>query len=264
MERQNKSLLLHAFPSLLHVVSSYVSLLGTSWTFNMNLYRSFGNLLEAYVSDGMPFSSSDWQTPTWSLSSDATTPASTPASTPDMGVNLRSASEDSGFEVTPTSLDSSTLSAGHPELIPVSVATDREERRLTPDPALTSARSSFSSFSSLYLPGSDADLAPVTRDRSMSLQHKVEQALLKLNPGQRHKTRSDSNPNPNAAAAPRRVPKKTMSLQRRPATVHVVQSESVAEERRPVHLLLRQVRRQRPRRPTSLYHDMLLTETPYR
>ena len=232
----------------------------------MNLYRSFGNLLEAYVSDGMPYSSSDLQTPTWTNSSDAATPASTPASTPDLGVSLRSTSEDSGFEITPTSLDSSLSSAGHPELVPVSVATDGEERTQTAGSALTSAlrssaRSSVSS-SVLYLPGSEDGLAPVTRDRSMSLQHKVEQALLKLNPGRR-KTRTDFNTNPSAAAAVRRLSRKTMSLPRRSAeTVRIVRSESVGEDRRPVHLLLRQAGRQRQGRPASLYHDMRLTETP--
>ncbi|CAL8387331.1 unnamed protein product [Boreogadus saida] len=237
----------------------------------MNLYRSFGNLMESYVSDGLPFSSWDGQMPSWTVSSDTTTPASTPASTPDMGVNLRSTSEDSGFEITPTSLDSSMSSAGHPELVPVSVAMDRGEQGLTPGSALTpgsvltpalrsSARSLFSA-SSLYLPGSDADLAPVTRDRSKSLQHKVEQALLKLNPGRR-KTNDGSSPDPNAAAAQRRVPRKTMSLPRSSSGLHMVRSESVSEVGRPVHLLLRQAGRQRQRRPASLYHDMRLAETP--
>lgn len=240
---------------------------------NMNLYRNFGNLLEAWVANGVPFSFSDEQTLTLSDTSNTTTPVSTQPSTPDLGINLRSESDDSGFEITTGSSDAadSLPSSGNPQLTPMSVLTDGEERGSpTPSSTLTSplrssARSSVSASSvSLFLPGDAAAAtaaAPVTRDRAMTLHHKVEQALLKITPSGR-KTRSDSNPNLYAAAH-RRVPKKTPSLPRHNTAVRIVRSESVSVAKTS-QLCLRPAwhqRSDRQRRPVSLYRDTRLTET---
>ncbi|XP_038589000.1 uncharacterized protein si:dkey-106l3.7 isoform X2 [Micropterus salmoides] len=139
----------------------------------MNLYRSFGNLMEAWISEGGQCSDSDCPK---KYDEDSPTPSS------DMGTNLRSESVDSGVE---TASSDTTLYPAHPAISCCALTENAETDTFTPEreverltaastsqsPVLLSSLPSSSSISSSCLCHSRA------QERSTTLHQKVEQAL---------------------------------------------------------------------------------------
>ncbi|KAM3600022.1 uncharacterized protein V6R79_015929 [Siganus canaliculatus] len=132
----------------------------------MNLYRSFGNLMEAWVAEGGQSSDSEW------LGNNGEDPP-TPSS--DLETNLRSASVDSGVETASSDMSFAATSC--------SVSTDNTEiEAFTPERVSAGASSSQSPAPSSPLPLSASSLSPqrslsVSRGGSAALYNKVEQAL---------------------------------------------------------------------------------------
>ncbi|XP_070780576.1 uncharacterized protein [Enoplosus armatus] len=137
----------------------------------MNLYRSFGNLMEAWVSEGGQCSDSEWL---GNNDEGSLTPSSV------MGTNLRSESVDSGVETasSDTSFPASSCSASTDNAEMDTFTPEREGDGLTPASTSQSPVPSSSSSSSSHLCPSRAQKG------STALHHKVEQML----------QRTDSNP----------------------------------------------------------------------
>ncbi|XP_049460760.1 uncharacterized protein si:dkey-106l3.7 isoform X3 [Epinephelus fuscoguttatus] len=136
---------------------------------DMNLYKSFGNLMEAWVSDG-----DLCLEPEWVRNNDEDLP--TPSS--DVGTNLRSESVDSGVET------ASSVTSFPPT--PCSISTDNAEMEaFTPEregltPASTSQSPVLSSPVPSPPPSSSPQLLPRRpQEDSTALHLKVEQALQK-------------------------------------------------------------------------------------
>ncbi|XP_042365621.1 uncharacterized protein si:dkey-106l3.7 [Plectropomus leopardus] len=134
----------------------------------MNLYRSFGNLMEVWVVDGGQCLDTEW------LENNGEDPP-TPFS--DVGTNLRSESVDSGVET------ASSVTSLPPT--PCSISTDNAEiEAFTPERGLTPASTSQSPvLSSPVLPSSSSSSPQLHPSRaqqsSPDLHLKVEQALQK-------------------------------------------------------------------------------------
>lgn len=132
----------------------------------MNLYRSFGNLLEAWVIEGSPCPDSEWL---GNNAEDSLTPSS------DMGTNLRSESVDSGVET--ASSDMSFLATSS------FVSTDNTDLFMAQSDGVTPASSSESPLLSSHLPSSSSSssLRPIRAEKESSAFHlKVEQALQRI------------------------------------------------------------------------------------
>ncbi|XP_041815638.1 uncharacterized protein si:dkey-106l3.7 isoform X2 [Chelmon rostratus] len=126
----------------------------------MNLYRSFGNLMEAWVSEGGQSSDSEWP---GNNDEDSPTPPS------DMGTNLRSESVDSGVETASSETSfpaNAEIEAFIPETEGLSPASTSQSPVLCSPPP-----SSSSSSSSPRLCPSRA------QEGSVALHQKLEQAL---------------------------------------------------------------------------------------
>ncbi|TKS84567.1 hypothetical protein D9C73_018665 [Collichthys lucidus] len=128
----------------------------------MNLYRSFGNLMEAWVSEGSQCLNDD----------DPPTPSS------DTGTNLRSESVDSGVETASSDASFPAISCSTDNTEIEIFTPEREDDSPTPastslSPALSSPASSLSSYSSVRLCPSRA------QEGSSILRQKVEQAILR-------------------------------------------------------------------------------------
>ncbi|XP_035524012.1 uncharacterized protein si:dkey-106l3.7 [Morone saxatilis] len=130
----------------------------------MNLYRSFGNLMEAWVSEGGQCSDSEWP---GNNEEDSPTPSS------DMGTNLRSESVDSGVETASSDFSflatSCSISRDNAEID--TFTPEVEGDRLTPASTSQSPVPSLSSSSSLRLCPSRA------QEGSAALSQKLEEAL---------------------------------------------------------------------------------------
>ncbi|XP_010734857.1 uncharacterized protein si:dkey-106l3.7 isoform X2 [Larimichthys crocea] len=127
----------------------------------MNLYRSFGNLMEAWVSEGSQCLNDD----------DPPTPSS------DTG-NLRSESVDSGVETASSDASFPAISCSTDNTEIEIFTPEREDDSPTPastslSPVLSSPASSLSSYSSVRLCPSRA------QEGSSILRQKVEQAILR-------------------------------------------------------------------------------------
>ncbi|KAM4634867.1 uncharacterized protein ACJ7VT_004138 [Polymixia lowei] len=229
----------------------------------MNLYRSFGNLLETWVTEGVPYSHP--QQDNW-LGSDyrnAVTISGSPAtSKSDMMMNLRSVSEDSGVEMASpyTFLPSPCCSSstGNTEID----SADREEDRFTPaskpqSPVISvaSSTSSLSSSSLSLCPGK----TQMRQERSMALHLKVEQALERTVP-RWHSLRSD--PKFNADDLKQQIHTSSLPRQRNPVTQVKVQRSRSFGPRKTVASLAPSHQTSEPcRRPLSLYRDTPPTKT---
>lgn len=190
----------------------------------MNLYRSFGNLLETWVAEGGPCS--DPEQDKW-FGSDC---GNSLTASPDMGTNLRSESVDSGVEMasSDTSFPSpcGSVSVGNPEIDPVS--TERVEDRLTP--VSTSQ----------------------TQDCSVDLHLKLEQALQRTQP----KCQSLRN-NPMSHTGDVVLRRKTPSLTKQHTSTLVKGQRSESFELRTTVRPLKPSRHMSEprRRPLSLHSD---------
>lgn len=125
----------------------------------MNLYRSFGNLMEAWVTEGSLCSDLEWL---------GNHDEDSPASSSDMGTNLRSESVDSGVETTSSDASFPATSC--------SISTDNAEiDTFTP----TSSQSPVLSSPVPYCSSSSSpQLCPSrTQEGSTALHLKVKQAL---------------------------------------------------------------------------------------
>ncbi|XP_051269314.1 uncharacterized protein si:dkey-106l3.7 [Dicentrarchus labrax] len=130
----------------------------------MNLYRSFGNLMEAWVSEGGQCSDPEWPE---NNEEDSPTPSS------DMGTNLRSESVDSGVETASSNLSflatSCSISRDNAEID--TFTPEGEDHRLTPASTSQSPVPSLSSSSSMRLCPSRA------QGGYTALSQKLEEAL---------------------------------------------------------------------------------------
>ncbi|KAK5878821.1 hypothetical protein CesoFtcFv8_024197 [Champsocephalus esox] len=132
----------------------------------MNLYRSFGNLMEAWVTEGAQGSDSAWH---GNNSEDPSMRSS------DVGTNIRTESVDSGVEtassVTSLPPTPSSVSADHTELD--SFTPERERDSTSQSPILSFPVPPSSSSSSPHIRPSRA------QESSTALELKVEQAIKK-------------------------------------------------------------------------------------
>ncbi|KAK1884274.1 Kinesin-like protein KIN-14C [Dissostichus eleginoides] len=132
----------------------------------MNLYRSFGNLMEAWVTEGAQGSDSAW------LGNNYEDPSMRSS---DVGTNIRTESVDSGVEtassVTSLPPTPSSVSADHTEID--SFTPERERDSTSQSPILSFPVPPSSSSSSPHLRSSRA------QESSTALQLKVEQAIKK-------------------------------------------------------------------------------------
>ncbi|XP_012731819.3 uncharacterized protein LOC105935795 isoform X1 [Fundulus heteroclitus] len=123
----------------------------------MNLYRSFGNLMEAYVYEGRPHPESQWQ---WDNADGPHAPVA------NMGVNPRSDSVDSGVETasceTPNPIPVSFLPPHNTEMDLFLLQSDRRSPVSTPLPPVFSSSLPSSSSSSPNLPPCKVEEDPAT------------------------------------------------------------------------------------------------------
>ncbi|XP_071769665.1 uncharacterized protein LOC139922918 [Centroberyx gerrardi] len=221
----------------------------------MNLYRSFGNLLETWVTEGVPCS--DPEQDKW-LGGDCGNSLTAP---PDMGPNLRSESVDSGVEMasSDTSLPSPhcSVSMGNTEID--TVTTEREEDRLTPASTLQSSVLSAPSSapsSSLYL---CPRTAQTPQEGSMALHLKVERALQRTEP--RCQSLRNNPESHTDDVVLRRRTHSSLAKQRASTLVKGQRPESFGMRKTVSSSVPSRQMSEPCRRPLSLYHDNLPAQT---